>query len=89
MTKISDFQSKDIVNITDGKKLGNIHDLEVDITTGQIHALYVSNHSRWTSMFQRDDEIRVAWSQIKSIGKDIIFVELTKLSTIFAEKEEK
>lgn len=89
MTKISDFQSKDIVNIADGKKLGSIHDLEVDIETGQIHAIYVSNHSRWSSMFQRDDEVRVAWSQIRSIGKDIIFVELTKLSTIFAENEEK
>ncbi|MGM9928941.1 MAG: YlmC/YmxH family sporulation protein [Bacillus sp. (in: firmicutes)] len=89
MAKISEFQQKDIVNITDGKKLGMIHDLEVDITTGQIIALYVSANTRWTSMFQRDDEIRVLWSQIRSIGKDIIFVEMTKLKTIFTENEEK
>ncbi|MDW2798085.1 YlmC/YmxH family sporulation protein, partial [Clostridium boliviensis] len=41
MIKISELQSKDVVSITDGRKLGQIHDLELDLREGQITAVVV------------------------------------------------
>lgn len=32
--KISDFQTKDVINIVDGKRLGQISDLELDLRRG-------------------------------------------------------
>lgn len=46
MTRISEFQIKDIVNIADGKKLGNMSDLEINTATGKIEAIVVSNGTR-------------------------------------------
>ncbi|AZV42182.1 YlmC/YmxH family sporulation protein [Peribacillus asahii] len=75
MTRISDFQIKDIVNIADGKKLGNMTDLEINTTTGKIEAIVVSNSSRWMGVFGRDQEIVIPWHKIKKIGTDVILVE--------------
>lgn len=33
---LSDFQNKDVINIKDGKKIGNIADCKIDPETGQI-----------------------------------------------------
>ncbi|MEH6946268.1 YlmC/YmxH family sporulation protein [Bacillus sp. JJ634] len=75
MTRISDFQIKDIVNIADGKKLGNMTDLEINTTTGKIEAIVVSNSSRWMGLLGRDQEIVIPWHKIKKIGTDVILVE--------------
>ncbi|RID87253.1 YlmC/YmxH family sporulation protein [Peribacillus asahii] len=75
MTRISDFQIKDIVNIADGKKLGNMTDLEINTATGKIEAIVVSNSSRWMGVFGRDQEIVIPWHKIKKIGTDVILVE--------------
>lgn len=75
MTRISDFQIKDIVNIADGKKLGNMTDLEINTATGKIEAIIVSNHTRWMGVFGKDEEILIPWHKIKKIGADVILVE--------------
>lgn len=41
MIKISDFQVKDVVNMSNGKKLGHIADLEINLNTGKIEALII------------------------------------------------
>ena len=52
LTRISEFQVKDIVNISDGKKLGNMSDLEINTVTGKIEAIIVSEHrlDGWVSL---------------------------------------
>ncbi|MGN1386353.1 MAG: YlmC/YmxH family sporulation protein [Bacillus sp. (in: firmicutes)] len=87
--RISEFQMKDIVSLSNGRKLGNIHDLEIDLQTGQIYAVFVANNSKWRSMFQREEEVRIPWSKITRIGADIIFVDESELRTIFDENMEK
>lgn len=73
--KISQFQTKDIVNLSDGKKLGVLHDLEIELSTGQIEAIIVSESGKWMNMFQREPEIIIPWHKIKKVGEDLIFVD--------------
>jgi YlmC/YmxH family sporulation protein len=75
LTRISEFQVKDIVNIADGKKLGNMVDLEINTVTGKIEAIIVSNSSRWMGVFGKEQEIIIPWHKIKKIGADVILVE--------------
>lgn len=49
--KISDFQTKDVINITDGKRLGQISDLELDLQQGRIEAIVVPGYSRFMGLF--------------------------------------
>ena len=89
--RISDLQAKDIVNMNDGKKMGNLHDLEIDMKTGKILGLVIAAGGRWPSLFQREDEITVPWNRIEKIGTDIIFVDYRNmpLRTIYDEVDEK
>lgn len=52
--KISDFQTKDVINITDGKRLGQISDLELDLKQGRIEAIVVPGYSRFMGLLAGD-----------------------------------
>lgn len=72
---LSDLQSKDIINIKDGKKVGNIIDVILD-SSGNLDALVVQKNKILSSIFPSKDEFKVKWSQIKKIGEDVILVDV-------------
>lgn len=74
MVKISEFQIKDVVNIADGKKLGNIGDIDINLTTGKIDAVIISGSGRVLGFFGKDEEIVIPWRNILKIGEDVILV---------------
>lgn len=74
--KISDFQSKDVVNIVDGKKLGQISDLELDLRQGRIESIVVPTHTRFFGMFGGGTDVIIPWRNIIKIGMDVVLVKL-------------
>ncbi|RAL26023.1 YlmC/YmxH family sporulation protein [Thermoflavimicrobium daqui] len=76
MIKISELQAKDVVNIIDGRKLGQIHDLELDLRQGVIKAVIVPSETRFFGWFSGGQEWVIPWKQIIKIGSDVILVRL-------------
>jgi YlmC/YmxH family sporulation protein len=74
MVKISDFQIKDVVNISDGKKLGNIVDIDINLTSGKIDAVVIGGNSRVLGFFGKEEEFVIPWKNILKIGQDVILV---------------
>ncbi|MCR8845737.1 YlmC/YmxH family sporulation protein [Paenibacillus sp. SC116] len=74
--KISDFQTKDVINIVDGKKLGQISDLELDLKQGRIDAIVVPNYSKLFGLFGSGNELIIPWRNIVKIGADVVLVKL-------------
>jgi YlmC/YmxH family sporulation protein len=74
MIKISEFQVKDIVNTLDGKRLGNVGDIDINLLTGRIDSITVGT-GRMLSFLNKEEEIVIPWSKIKMIGEDVILVE--------------
>ncbi|WML43625.1 YlmC/YmxH family sporulation protein [Neobacillus sp. PS3-40] len=74
MVKISEFQIKDVVNISDGKKLGNIADIEINLTTGIIEAVVISGSGKVRGFFGKEEEVVIPWKNILKIGQDVILV---------------
>jgi YlmC/YmxH family sporulation protein len=81
MIKISDLQAKDVVNIQDGQKLGQIHDVEIDLKMGQIKAIVVPAENRLFGLLSGGKEWVIPWRQIVKIGTDVILVRLHSAST--------
>lgn len=76
MIKISELQSKEVVNIADGRKLGQIHDLELDLQEGLIKAIVVPSETKLFGWFTSGQEWVIPWEQIVKIGSDVILVRL-------------
>lgn len=76
MIKISDFQSKDVINISNGKRLGRISDLELDLNQGRVKALVIPGAGRLLGFLSPGHEIVIPWNQIVKIGVDVILVRI-------------
>lgn len=74
MVKISDFQIKDVVNVFDGKRLGHIADIDINLNTGKIDAVVIGGTGKVLGLFGKDDEIVIPWKNIIKIGQDVILV---------------
>ena len=73
---LSDLQSKNIVNINDGKNIGNIIDIIIDSENGAISSLVLESKSNMLSFLNKENFIEVKWKSIKKIGEDVILVDL-------------
>lgn len=72
--RISDLQEKDVVDISDGKKIGNIIDITID-SNGNMNGILVEKYKFLLSFFS-NNVVEIKWSQIEKIGKDVILVKL-------------
>lgn len=69
-------QEKEVINICDGRRLGCVCDLELDLATGQVCTLIIPEEgSRW-NFFGKERAYFVPWRCIRRIGDDIVLVEV-------------
>lgn len=74
MFLISELRRKDVINELDGKKLGYVYDIEIDINTGSISSLVLPGENRFFGLFTRSEEMIIPWDKIKKIGLDVILI---------------
>ncbi|MEW9676664.1 YlmC/YmxH family sporulation protein [Lentibacillus sp. L22] len=74
--RYKDISSKEIVNISQGSRLGVLGqtDLEINEHTGQIEAFIIPNY-KWFGLKKEGAETKIHWKSIKKIGEDMIMIE--------------
>lgn len=76
LVRASELRMLDVINITDGRRLGNVFDIDLDVNTGDILALLVPRGRGLFSFFQAQSDLAIPWERIVKIGVDVILVEL-------------
>lgn len=76
MNRTVDLKQKEVINISDGRRLGFVSDVEFDLETGRIDAIVIPSGGRLLGFIGRDNEFIIPWEKIKKIGEDIILVDL-------------
>ena len=71
---LSELQSKQIVNIKDGKNVGKIVDAIID-GNGNTLSFVVQRGKLFMNVIGKSD-IEIKWSKIKKIGEDVILVDI-------------
>ncbi len=71
-----DFKHKEVINITNGKRLGRVQDVCADLNTGKITHIIVPGNNNMLNIFSSSDEIVIPWQKVKCIGEDLILVEI-------------
>ena len=75
-TRVTELRCKEVINITDGQRLGFVSDVEVQLPEGKVLALVVPGPCRFFGLFGRKDDFVIPWNCMRRIGSDIILVEL-------------
>ncbi len=76
-----ELRTKEVVNICDGKKLGNIVDIVFNSCTCKITGIVVPGERSFFSFIKSNPDVFIPFCKIRKIGKDVILVELNPVST--------
>lgn len=78
MIKTSELWSKEVINIVDGKRLGMIEDVELDLRIGKIDSVVIPGRVGFFKFFGGSNDLIIDWNQIEKIGEDVILVRIEK-----------
>ena len=70
---LSEFQNKDVINIKDGKKIGNVIDCKIELESGKIESFLIEP-IRGVFSFRGSNHIEVEYKNISKIGEDVILI---------------
>ncbi|WP_433749872.1 YlmC/YmxH family sporulation protein [Falsibacillus pallidus] len=75
--RLSELSGKEIVDYRKAERLGILGhtDLEIDGRTGEISSLIIPT-GKWFGGRGRGSEIRVPWNHIRTIGSDMMILEV-------------
>ncbi len=76
MSRASDFRQKEVINLTDGKRLGFVYDVEINMENGKVEAIIVPGSGKLLGLFGRDTDYVIPWESIKRVGEDIILINM-------------
>ncbi|MBE3584814.1 YlmC/YmxH family sporulation protein [Desulfofundulus thermocisternus] len=83
MVKVSDLRMREVINIADGRRMGPIKDIDIDLEQGRVSAIILPGQSsRFLGLFGREEEIIVPWHKIKKIGLDVILIDLRDITEV-------
>ncbi len=71
-----DLKNKTIVNICDGKNMGNLIDMIFDSCSGRVVGIVVPCNRSFFGLFKSNNDIFIPYNRICKIGKDIILVDI-------------
>ena len=72
-----DFKHKEVINISDGRRMGYVQDVCADLETGKITSIIVpGGTNKILNFFSSNNDIIIEWKKIKCIGEDLILVEI-------------
>jgi len=74
--KFTDLHCKEVICISDGRRLGFVADAKLQLPEGRITALLVPGPCRHLGLWGRRDDYLIPWCCVKRIGPDIILVDI-------------
>ncbi len=74
--KLSELKCKEVICVSDGRRLGFVWDACIDMPEGCIRTIIVPGPCKFFGLFGRKDDFHIPWSCIRRIGPDIILVDV-------------
>ena len=74
--KFTDLHCKEVICVSDGRRLGFISDARIELPGGHILAIIVPGPCRFFGLWGRKDDFVIPWHCIRRIGPDIVLVDI-------------
>ncbi len=77
MLNTDEIRNKEVINIFDGKSLGYVYDIEINLQAGTIDGIVLPGSRGIFNLFGKGEEdIVIKWSDVKTVGEDVILVDV-------------
>lgn len=73
--RFTELKKKEVINFSNGCRLGYVDDVEIDTKCAKVTALIAYGRPRIFGLFGRDEECFIPWDKIRLIGEDAILVD--------------
>ena len=70
-----EMRKKEVINMPDGSCLGFADDAVIDTETRKVSAIIVRGKPRFFGILGREEDLKISWEEIETIGKDTILVK--------------
>ena len=74
--RFTELQCKEVICVNDGRRLGFITDIQIEVPEGLILAIIVPGPCRFFGLWGRNDDYVIPWGCIRRIGPDIVLVDV-------------
>lgn len=74
--KFTDLHCKEVIAICDGRRLGYISDVRIELPEGRISAIIVPGPCHILHLFGRRDDYVIPWHCIRKVGPDIVLADI-------------
>ena len=74
--RLSELQNKNLVNVSNGKNIGNIIDVNIDYQSGNIKSFIIESKGSILTFLNKDNDMEVKWNDIQKLGEDVILVNM-------------
>ncbi|NLW08079.1 MAG: YlmC/YmxH family sporulation protein [Clostridia bacterium] len=76
MIRVAELRQREVINVIDGRRLGAIKDIDLDLEAGRVKSLIVPGTTgKFLYFFGRDEDLVIPWENVVKIGVDVILVE--------------
>lgn len=76
MNRTGDLRQKEVINMTDGRRMGFVADIEINMVDGRIEALILPGTGKLFGILGKENEVVIPWDRVKIVGEDTILVDL-------------
>ena len=77
MLSTDKLKNKEVINICDGRSMGFVSDIEVNIEEGKIEGIVIPKERGFLGIFGKsENDLLVSWDRVRTVGDDVILVDI-------------
>ena len=77
MLNTDEIRNKEVINIYDGKSMGFVCDIEINLREGCIDGIVLPGDRGFMKLFGKENtDFVIKWKHVKTIGEDVILVDV-------------
>lgn len=77
MLNTDSIRDKEVINICDGKSMGFVCDIEINLKEGRIEGIVLPRQRGFFNLFGKESEdFVIKWKDVRTVGEDVILVEV-------------
>lgn len=69
---LNNLRAMEVIDITQGKKLGYISDVKIDCDDNRILSIIIPEEK--SSWFAKSEDVEILWGDVVKVGQDVILV---------------